>query len=133
MIRLTIDAALELRRRYATLEELRNVLDVAEATAANARNRDGISERTARRVAEVLGRDLFEIVTFATPDEETILDLERQLAEAQEDNERLQRALTTSQTTAAVLQRQLDRQLTARQLGDQWPALEAAITEEPTL
>lgn len=133
MIRLTIDAALELRRRYATLEELRNVLDVAEATAANARNRDGISERTARRVAEVLGRDLFEIVTFATPDEETILDLERQLAEAQEDNERLQRALATSKTTAAVLQRQLDRQITARQLGDQWPALEAAITEEPTL
>lgn len=133
MIRLTIDAALELRRQYATLEELRNVLDVAEATAANARNRDGISERTARRVAEVLGRDLFEIVTFATPDEETILDLERQLAEAQEDNERLQRALATSKTTAAVLQRQLDRQITARQLGDQWPALEAAITEEPTL
>lgn len=72
MIRLTIDAAEELRKRYATIEDLAFAAEIATATAGNARARRGIGTVTVKKIARLLDENPDDIITWLTPDEERI-------------------------------------------------------------
>ena len=75
MLRLTIDAAEKLRQKYATIDDLSQAAGIATATAGNARSRRGIGSTTVGKIAKLLGENPDNIITWLTPDEETIRSL----------------------------------------------------------